>query len=227
MNSSVDAVIPEEPSAEIEALCILEPRFHPLAKRHHPFPLPSRPFSFDLFAGSIVGQSISTKAASSVMKRLRSEIAEGGKLTASLIQSYDAPTLKSLGLSRAKAECLLELADYWATERLTPQKVQSWSNQEFYERFGSIRGIGPWTVNMVLIFGLRRVDIFPEGDLGIRVGIQMFLDLPERPSQKQCRDLALPWAPYRTLATVYLWQLVMEKSKSGLDDDSTWWSEAN
>lgn len=216
--------LPPNPKKEIEQLCKLDPAFIPLAKAHSPFPLPVREFTFDLFISSIIGQSISTKAASTIKKRLRAELSEGYTVKVEQVLQRTPEQLRDLGLSNAKAKAICDLAQLWEAEKLNGANWSEWSNKKLMDFFTAVPGVGPWTVKMIMIFGLRRADVFPEGDLGVRMGIQKLRGLAERPSQQEARTISLQWQPYRTLATVYLWQSLLVENNSSLNETNVWWS---
>lgn len=214
----------KNPRREIEQLCKLEPLFIPLALKFSPFPLPMREFSFDLFVSSIIGQSISTKAAETIKVRIRTSINAGKPLTPEVLTEITPEQLRDLGLSNAKAGAIKSLTAMWVNENMERELWNSWSNKRFMDHFTQLPGIGPWTVKMVLIFGLRRADVFPEGDLAVRIGLQQLYNLPERPSQQEARAMSLAWQPFRTIGTVYLWQSLLTENSSSLSESSVWWA---
>ncbi|MGF1573900.1 MAG: DNA-3-methyladenine glycosylase family protein [Sumerlaeia bacterium] len=215
--------LPINPENEVEALCALDADFTQLAKKFTPFPLPIRPFTFNTFVSAINSQSISTKAADTIIKRLLKVLNNGEPVTAEHINATTPEQLRQLGLSNAKSKAIKDLAELWIAENLEQSNWDEWTDKQLLEHFTKVPGIGPWTVKMILIFGLRRADIFPEGDLAIRIGIQKLKGLPERPTQQESRTISLQWQPYRTIASVFLWKsLITPDSDLTASKTSVW-----
>jgi DNA-3-methyladenine glycosylase II len=158
---------------------------------------------FAMLVQAIIGQQISSKAATSIERRLR---ALGGSPHDPVrIAALGEPALRTVGLSTMKARYILELAGAVATGRLPLHQAGRWSDGVVIERLTKIKGIGRWTADMFLIFALNRPDILPVGDLGARAGIQRHYELPETPDAQACHRLTEPWRPFRSIATWYLW----------------------
>jgi 3-methyladenine DNA glycosylase/8-oxoguanine DNA glycosylase len=115
-------------------------------------------------------------------------------------------TLRAAGLSRQKTAYLKDLAAHFADGRLRDKELEKLSDQEVIERVVQVKGVGRWTAEMFLIFQLRRPDILPVDDLGVRNAFKRMYGLDEAPSAEKMRELAEPWRPYRSLGTWYLWQ---------------------
>ena len=81
-------------------------------------------------------------------------------------------------------------------------------NQAIYDMLIKVKGIGPWTIDMFLMFSLGRLDIFPLGDLGIKKGVRILSELEELPSEEELKQISTKWSPYRTIAALYMWKLV-------------------
>lgn len=114
--------------------------------------------------------------------------------------------LLATGLSRRKTEYLLGLARYFGSSTFPRRRIGAASDEEIIEELTSIRGIGRWSAEMFLIFGLNRPDVFPVGDLGLRKAIGRLYDIGERPDDGRLAEVSEPWRPYRTVATWYLWK---------------------
>jgi DNA-3-methyladenine glycosylase II len=120
-------------------------------------------------------------------------------------------------LSAAKARTIRELAIWFATHPKPAGALSTMSDADVMRALTSIAGIGAWTVNVFLIFNLRRPDVMPAVDLGLRRGVQLIYGLPDVASAKQVEAAADKWRPYRSIACVYLWQAVKRKiSPNGL-----------
>lgn len=116
-----------------------------------------------------------------------------------------ADGLRACGLSRAKASYLLDLADRQARGLIDIDHLEGLSDIEVMAELTAVHGVGPWTAEMYLILQLRRPDVLPAGDLGIRNAIQAAWDLPAMPSISQTRDRATAWVPFRSYAVRLLW----------------------
>jgi DNA-3-methyladenine glycosylase II len=90
--------------------------------------------------------------------------------------------------------------------RLDLRRLCEWDDEAVGEQLLPIPGIGPWSVQMVLIFGLCRLDVLPVGDLGFRLGVQQHFGLKRAPTAAELEAMAEPWRPYRTIATWYVWR---------------------
>src|SRR5206468_1286737 len=117
---------------------------------------------------------------------------------------YDA--LRGAGLSNAKALSLLDLAMKVADGSVRLERIGRRSDEAIVAELVQVRGIGPWTAEMFLIFTLQRLDVWPAGDYGVRVGYARAYELPELPSAKELVALGDPFRPYRTIAAWYCWR---------------------
>ncbi|MGI9081573.1 MAG: DNA-3-methyladenine glycosylase family protein [Thermoleophilaceae bacterium] len=154
---------------------------------------------------SIVGQQLSTKAARTIYGRV--EALYGGRppSPAELVAT-DPERLREVGLSRAKASYLRSLADHVLAGELELDRLTELPDEEVSAQLTAVRGLGQWTADMFLIFHLRREDILPVGDLGIRRAVQLAYGLDELPDKAHLTQIAEPWRPHRSLASLYLWR---------------------
>ncbi len=169
--------------------------------------LASRGDAFTTLARSIVGQQISVKAAQSVWDRLVQQL-QGGTAAlqpATLLQHAPAD-LRTAGLSARKVEYLLDLAGHFNAERLHVQQWGQMDDEAIINELVAIRGIGRWTAEMFLIFHLMRADVLPLDDLGLIKGISLNYFSGEPVSRAEARELGVGWAPYRSVATWYIWR---------------------
>lgn len=114
--------------------------------------------------------------------------------------------LRAAGLSRQKAAYLKDLAAHFLDGRLVDEDLPKLSDDELVERVSAVKGIGRWTAEMFLMFHLRRPDIMPIDDLGVRNAFRRIYGLEEAPKPQEMLELSEPWRPYRSLGTWYLWQ---------------------
>lgn len=162
----------------------------------------SRGEPFSTLARSIIGQQISVKAADSVWQRFL-EVCP--KCTpAQVIRAGDK--LSTCGLSKRKAEYILDLADHFKAKRVTCDKWADMDDEDVIAELIQIRGIGRWTAEMFLIFNLLRPNILPLDDVGLLAGISRNYFSGEPVSRSDAREVAANWEPYRTVATWYLWR---------------------
>jgi DNA-3-methyladenine glycosylase II len=154
---------------------------------------------------SIVGQQLSTKAARTIYERLIA-VFEGRTPTPAELLEVDPEELRSAGLSRAKVAYLRDLAEHVADGDLELERLAELPDEEVSIQLTAVKGLGPWTVDMFLIFHLGRPDVLPVGDLGIRRAAQLAYGLDDLPGPAELERLAEPWRPWRSLACLYLWR---------------------
>ena len=154
---------------------------------------------------AIISQQLSGRAASTITERLES-LFDSDVLTPADILATPHETLRSLGLSRQKQASLKDLANKTSDGSLQLAVLSTLSDDEVTRQLTQVRGIGVWTAEMFLIFFLGRLDVFPVGDLGIRKAIQRVYGYKKMPAVSTMHRHARRWAPYRTIATWYLWE---------------------
>lgn len=169
--------------------------------------LQSRGDAFTTLARSIVGQQISVKAAQSVWDRFAATVGgAAAKLQPASVLALDVPTLRGVGLSARKAEYLRDLARHFNDGDVHVGQWQRMDDEAIIEELVAIRGIGRWTAEMFLIFHLMRPNVLPLDDLGLLKGISLSYFSGEPVSRSEARELGEGWAPYRSVATWYLWR---------------------
>lgn len=169
--------------------------------------LQSRGDAFTTLARSIVGQQISVKAAQAVWDRFAALV--GGtpaRMQPSALLAVDAPQLRAAGLSARKAEYLLDLAQHFESGQVHVRLWREMDDEAIIEELVAIRGIGRWTAEMFLIFHLMRPNVLPLDDLGLLKGISVNYFSGEPVSRAEARELGEGWAPFRSVATWYLWR---------------------
>ncbi len=169
--------------------------------------LASRGDAFTTLARSIVGQQISVKAAQSVWDRFAATV--GGpshRLAPKAVLAVETPSMREAGLSARKCEYLQDLATHFADGRAQPARWGAMDDEAIITELVAIRGIGRWTAEMFLIFHLMRPDVLPLDDLGLLKGISLNYFSGEPVSRAEAREVAEAWAPYRSVATWYIWR---------------------
>ena len=162
---------------------------------------------FDAIARSIVFQQLSGKAAGTIHGRFEGLYGGRSPLPAELSVTSDEE-LRRVGLSRGKSAYLKDLAERVVTGDLPVETLHELSDDEVVAALTRVKGIGRWTAQMFLMFRLGRPDVLPDLDLGIQKGIQKAYRLRKQPSPERVRKIGAKWAPYRTIASWYLWRLL-------------------
>lgn len=160
--------------------------------------------TFEMLARAIVFQQLSTKAATTIYKRL--EEAAGGRLTPESIQGLSVGEMRRAGLSRQKLGYIRDLAEHALSGKVDFARLPSMSDEEVIVALTDIKGVGVWTAHMFLLFSLRRPNVLPVGDLGVRMAIQRAYRKRKLPPPKQIEQIARSWHPYCSFAAWYLWR---------------------
>ena len=161
---------------------------------------------FQMLVRSIVNQQLSGKAAAAILGRVVRAVGEDPLTPASVLRTPDQ-TLRDAGLSWAKVASVKDLAARVLDETVpTLNELHELDNEEIVERLTVVRGIGRWTVEMLLIFRLGRADILPVTDLGVRKGYMLIFGLDELPAPRDLEQRCEHWRPYRSAASWYLWR---------------------
>jgi DNA-3-methyladenine glycosylase II len=154
---------------------------------------------------SIVGQQLSTRAAVAIYGRLAALYGDRTPTPRELLET-DPEELRGVGLSRAKVRYLRDLAERVEAGELDLEALPDLPDDEVRGQLLRVKGLGPWSVDMFLMFHLGRPDVLPVGDLGIRKAVQAAYELDELPNAATINRLGEAWRPWRTLASLYLWR---------------------
>jgi len=169
--------------------------------------LESRGDAFTTLARSIVGQQISVKAAQSVWNKFAAlEIGPRTRLQPKAILALDTAQRRGVGLSARKVEYLRDLASHFDTGQVHVRQWQQMDDEAIIEELVAIRGIGRWTSEMFLIFHLMRPNVMPLDDIGLIKGISQSYFSGEPVSRAEAREVGDAWAPFRSVATWYIWR---------------------
>lgn len=166
---------------------------------------PPQESHFAALVRAVLYQQLAGPAASAIHRRLIA--AMGGEVTPEALLSLSPEALRGAGLSGNKAASLTDLATKVAqgTVVLNPRGLARESDDEVIVRLSTVRGIGPWTAQMFLMFQLRRLDVWPTGDLGVRKGYGLAWGVP-MPTERQLGPLGEPFRPYRSVVAWYCWR---------------------
>jgi DNA-3-methyladenine glycosylase II len=170
---------------------------------------PSRVPPFEAIARAIVYQSVSGKASAVIFARLKQAV--GGTISPAGFLAMSEVFIMSAGLSKSKSHAILKLAEWFIANPKMAKTLPDLSDEEVVAALAGITGIGAWTANVFLIFDLGRLDVMPAADLGIRRGVQLVCGLKGVATARQVHEKALLWRPYRSIASVYLWNAVKLK----------------
>jgi DNA-3-methyladenine glycosylase II len=154
---------------------------------------------------AIVGQQLSTKAARTIYLRVL-DIFDGADPSPEQLLEAKETDLRGAGLSGRKVEYVRDLASHVLSGELELERLGELSDEEAIAEIVAVRGLGQWTAEMFLMFHLKRPDILSGGDLGIRKAVQIEYRLEEMPTPQQVLEIGEPWRPYRSLASLYLWE---------------------
>ena len=127
------------------------------------------------------------------------------KPTPNNVKAIDSTILKNIGLSRQKIVYICDIAEFFINNDIDFDNL---TNKEIYNKLIEIKGIGPWTIDMFLMFTLHKTNIMPIGDLGIKKGFKILYDLDELPTDEFMLKKSKKWEPYQSIASMYLWKIV-------------------
>ena len=183
-----------------------------LIDRSDPFRLP-RPDTghFAALAESILYQQLAGAAAAAIHRRFVALF--GGDLSPDAVLALPARKLRAAGLSRSKVASIRDLAAKVVDGTVRLQRIGRLADEEIITSLSVVRGIGRWTAERFLIFQLRRLEVWPVGDYGVRTGYALAYGLPTLPTPKELQALGERFRPYRTVAAWYCWRAVTEQRR--------------
>jgi DNA-3-methyladenine glycosylase II len=159
---------------------------------------------FEALVSIVTSQQLGTKAADSIFARVK-EACKGGLTSLSILKMREEK-LREAGLSTAKVKTLKAIAKVVENNSLDLLLLKKISEEEAAEKLMSIWGLGPWSVEMFLMFALGREDVFSPGDLGLMRSIETIYDLPKGAPHEKVLAITEAWSPYRTYASLLLWR---------------------
>ncbi|MEZ0224645.1 MAG: DNA-3-methyladenine glycosylase [Alphaproteobacteria bacterium] len=180
---------------------------HPALKAAHKrigtLPWKKQPDDFAGLVYIILGQQVSVAAAAHMVARLKKLTPE---ITPRRFLKLDDAALREIGLSRQKMAYCRDLAEGIIGKKFSPGDLAGMDDTEAFEALTALKGIGPWSAEIYLMFSLGRADIWPAGDLGLQAGLQRLHGLKTRPDIKKTRQMGEIWAPYRSAASLIVWR---------------------
>ncbi|HET7314101.1 DNA-3-methyladenine glycosylase 2 family protein [Salinisphaera sp.] len=198
-----------DPDAAVAHLAAVDPVLGALMQRAGPYRPTTRgaPDVFHSLMRAIVYQQLSGKAAGTIHARVLAALGGGDAPGAAAIQATDDASLRGAGLSANKLAGLRALAAAELAGELPDEaRIHEYDDAELIEVYSAIRGIGRWTVEMLLLFHLGRADVMPIHDLGVRKGFALTYGHNELPKPKALEAAGEAWRPYRSVACWYMWR---------------------
>ena len=163
---------------------------------------------FKSLTRSIVYQQLSGKAAKTISDRFILLYKDKSYPTPVDVINIDHEKLRSVGLSNSKAQYIKNIAHAFLDNPDTYDSLEKMDDQDIIDTLITIKGVGPWTAQMFLMFTLNRPDVFPVTDLGVQKGFKHYYKLSEMPTPGQILKKSEQWAPYRTVVSLYFWRLL-------------------
>lgn len=183
-----------------EGAADLSARFPKLAQAYAltgPLPLRLRPDGFAELLSAIISQQVSVASANAIWARMKAARLTGPRR----IARAGEDELRSVGLSRQKIRYARELAG----AGINYKELREMPTEAVIKRLVMVPGIGAWTAEIYAMFSLGRADVFAPGDLALQEAVKILFDLPERPKEREFREMAKDWAPWRSVAARLLW----------------------
>lgn len=189
-------------------LSLRSPVLQRLIESHGPYtPRKNRQIdAFSSLAKTIIHQQLAGKAAASIHRRFQDLFC--ATVTSEEVLSMDLDTLRSAGLSKAKSLAIKDLARHDQKGLLHLDELEGLEDDLLVAQLCRVRGIGPWTAQMFLIFQLGRLDVWPTGDLAVRRGFGQAFDLPAVPSSRELQPRGDAFRPYRSIVAWYCWRVI-------------------
>ena len=175
-----------------------------------PFTLKKMPGGFEVVVRSILSQQISTAAAATIRKRLEG-LLPGGKIVPASLAKLSDEQLQSVGVSSQKRSYVRDLTERTLDGTIDFRRIARKPDEEAIAELIQVKGIGRWTAQMYLMFSLGRLDVFAPDDLGLQNAIKALYEIPEKPKRSDFEAVAEVWAPYRSIASWYLWRSLEKK----------------
>lgn len=181
-------------------------------------PRPGEDAGYQWMVRTILFQQLAGSAARAIQKKwygLYTEDASRAPTPEEVLETSDEEFRES-GISRQKMSYFRDLAAHVMDDRLDFEALHKASDDEVIKALTAVKGVGEWSAHMYMLFYLGRPDVLPTGDFGVRHGVQIAYGLEEMPTPARVREIAAPWAPYRSVASWYMWRAterVVEKAR--------------
>ncbi|RZC66422.1 hypothetical protein C5167_010117 [Papaver somniferum] len=185
-----------------------------LIKLHKPPVFDSFQPPFLALSKSILYQQLAYKAGTSIYTRFVSLCGGESLVLPEAVLSFTPNQLRLIGISARKSSYLHDLANKYRNGILSDSSIVNMDDKSLFTMLTMVKGIGPWSVHMFMIFSLHRPDVLPVGDVGIRKGVQLLYGLDELPRPSQMENLCEKWRPYRSVASWYMWRFAEAQGAS-------------
>ncbi|KAK9284899.1 hypothetical protein L1049_024080 [Liquidambar formosana] len=189
-----------------------DPLLAPLIDSHQPPTFDSFHPPFLALARSILYQQLAFKAGASIYNRFVSLCGGEATVLPDAVLALSPQQLRQIGISGRKASYLHDLSNKYKNGILSDASILEMDDKSLFTMLTMVKGIGPWSVHMFMIFSLHRPDVLPVGDLGVRKGVQILHNLEELPRPSQMEQLCEKWKPYRSVGAWYMWRFVEAKA---------------
>jgi DNA-3-methyladenine glycosylase II len=193
----------------IAELSRLDPVLADLLEQIEPIEITLQEDLFVSLASAIVGQQLSNRVAEVLWERLVSIAQE--PLSPKTLLSMEEESLRTIGISYSKIKYLQALSSALMDGSLDLDRLHLLEDDEIIAQLTSVKGIGPWTAEMFLIFSLGRIDVFSAGDGGLQRAVKWLYQLDQTPGIEEMKRISRRWKPYRTIAALYLWRAIDDK----------------
>lgn len=203
---------PEALALHLERLAALDERLAVAIERAGDIAVRQTPRGFEGIARIVCGQQLSVASARAIWNRIEAL----GATTPQIYLGLDEPTLRATGLSRGKYETIRGVALAAIEKGLDFDAIEDMAAEEAIATLTRLKGIGPWTAEIYLLFCAGHPDVFPAGDLALQKAVEHAFSLSARPATKELIALAQPWSPHRGAAAVMFWRYfaAMKNSKN-------------
>ncbi len=203
----MNITFPDFPSSDVMDVLAKDPVMAGIIGRGQPLESSKSEDLYFKLLGSIVSQQLSTKVAATIFRRFTDLFPENYPLPELVLATPDE-TLRAAGLSFQKIGYIRNVATFAAAGNLEHATIDAMEDEDLIKHLTQIKGVGRWTVEMLLMFALERPDVFPVDDLGIQNAMKRHYGLEEsgKPLRMRMQEIAENWRPYRTIASKYLWQ---------------------
>lgn len=194
----------------VEKLIKLDNRFEKIIYKFGIIELVKKSNPFEELVKAIIYQQLSGKAAFTIYYRFLKLYKKNHPTTTELMET-EHQKLRNVGLSNRKAEYIKSIAEFFNLNSYNLIDFSKMKNDEIFNKLIGIRGVGPWTIDMFLMFTLHRLDVFPSLDLGVQKGFSIFYNSKKLCTPKSMLIEADKWRPYRSIASHYFWKIADDK----------------
>ena len=195
--------------SDVEELGKLDPALGKLIERCGPIEIELQEDFFVSIASAIVGQQLSNRVAEILWIRLNELVGE--TVSPESILALEEEMLRRIGISYSKIKYLKSLSTAVIEKTIELDRLHLLDDEEIVRQLTQVKGIGPWTAEMFLIFSMGRMDVFSVGDGGLQRAVKWLYNMEEIPDKEALRRISDQWKPHRTIAALYLWRAIDDK----------------